>query len=402
LTGFPAAAYTESTGAAGHHQGRCPVKEAREGVRRGLRRVQPGVWQVVARLKVGGRVMHRQRTISGTRQDAERVREELRREIREGRPSGSLTASEVQNFGQVIDLYRHTLEDTGRHVEYGRLGKLKRELGGAPLPGFGDRFEEWLRAYRVSPIVFTRKGREGRTVRQARGKPTPAAVNRMIAYVRAAFNLAVQLGKVAVNPITAGRFPKAREVPRDRYLSDVERRRLFNAIDQHAPHIEPIVRFALQVPSRLAELVNMRTEDLDLVNQCIRVHRGTTKNKRGIWKPVPPDMVGYFRSLPAGCEYVFYRKTGAGYRSLGDFRASWQHCLEVAGIVDYRFHDTRHNAATDLVDNGTPERAVMEVAGWRTNMLSTYYSSDSKRALSLVRFAPRSEGPMKVGDTKAG
>lgn len=56
--------------------------------------------------------------------------------------------------------------------------------------------------------------------------------------------------------------------------------------------------------------------------------------------------------------------------------------------MDFRLHDTRHASATRLVDNGTPEQVVNEIAGWKTNMLRTYYRRAGKKSLSLVRFHP--------------
>jgi hypothetical protein len=45
-------------------------------------------------------------------------------------------------------------------------------------------------------------------------------------------------------------------------------------------------------------------------------------------------------------------------------------------------------AATALIDNGTPEQAVMTVVNWKTNMLRNYYHQEPKKALELVRFSP--------------
>ena len=73
------------------------------------------------------------------------------------------------------------------------------------------------------------------------------------------------------------------------------------------------------------------------------------------------------------------------------FKKAWAKCLRLAGISDFRFHDTRHISATNLVDNGTPERVVMAVAGWRTNMLSTYYHRAGKNSRALVTFAPHAD-----------
>ncbi len=89
-----------------------------------------------------------------------------------------------------------------------------------------------------------------------------------------------------------------KEVTRDKVLSVIEIDRLLSVMEQNAPHILPLTHFALRVPCRRSELVNMRREDLDLFNNAIRVRNGTTKNDEGCWKPIPPDMVAHFRSLP--------------------------------------------------------------------------------------------------------
>ena len=54
-------------------------------------------------------------------------------------------------------------------------------------------------------------------------------------------------------------------------------------------------------------------------------------------------------------------------------------------------HDLRHVAATRMVNDGTPEQVVMQVAGWKTNLLRVYYNRNPMKALELVRFSPRCE-----------
>jgi len=73
--------------------------------------------------------------------------------------------------------------------------------------------------------------------------------------------------------------------------------------------------------------------------------------------------------MPSETPFLFYRQEKGAYLPLGDFKRAWKTCLRLAGIGDYHFHDTRAQAATDLIDNGTPERVVMQIAGWRTDML---------------------------------
>lgn len=98
-------------------------------------------------------------------------------------------------------------------------------------------------------------------------------------------------------------------------------------------------------------------------------------------------MLQYFRSIPADCPFLFYRQDVEGeYHSLGDFRKAWHHCLKLAELSDVRFHDTRHCSATDLYVNGNPERVIMDIAGWKTPMLTTYRHKNSLKSAQMTKF----------------
>jgi len=73
------------------------------------------------------------------------------------------------------------------------------------------------------------------------------------------------------------------------------------------------------------------------------------------------------------CPWLFYWVDEQGkYRQLITIRRSWQSCLKKAGLSDLRIHDLRHISATDLYEAGNPEREIMDIAGWRSPMLSHY------------------------------
>ena len=177
--------------------------------------------------------------------------------------------------------------------------------------------------------------------------------------------------------------------PRDIYLSELDRQRLLNVIELEAPHLSAIVRFALAVPCRKAELVNLHREDLDLIHNCIRVRHENAKGDNGSWKPIPPGLTEYFQNLPPGTDYLFYRQDRQGkFHPLGNFQRSWRRCLRLADIPDFHFHDTRHIAASDLLNNGNPEQLVCQIAGWKSgNMIKQYYHKDGLRAVQNVIFS---------------
>jgi integrase len=340
-----------------------------------IKRIGPNLWFLDVRVKKNGHQERRRESFAGTKFEAEERYLKLRQELQLGPQLPLLSAGTT--FADAMAYYREK-RFTFSAQDKSRYDSLIRELGPIPIPEFANKFDRYLAIKRKYPCKKTGK------------PPKPATINRLVEMVRAAFNLAVEAEWLEKNPITKRRFPKAKEVARDRVLTLEEEGRLLLIVHREAPHIYPLIRFALAVPCRKSELVNMRIEDLDLINNAIRVRNGTTKNDDGTWKPIPPDQVPYFRSIPPGCPFVFYRVEAGRFFRLGDFRKSWTRCLLLAGITDFRLHDTRHASATRLVDNGTPEQVVNEIAGWKTNMLRTYYHRAGKKSLTLVRFTPGS------------
>lgn len=348
----------------------------------GIIALAPGKYRVIARIRKDGKIFHKQATITGTVEQAKELFQKFKAELR-----GSLTVkSDPRTFSEILDLYAEGRDFSPLH-KY-RVNYIKREIGDFPLNGFADRFKAWLKIRRS-------------TVSSTTGKRRSAAdQNRIVEVVRAAFNVAVESECLDKNPITKTLFPRLREISRDVVLSEIDQNRLLNTIEKEAPHLSAIVRFALQVPCRRSELVNMRHDDLDLFNNVIRIRNGTTKNDHGTWKPIPPDLVEYFRSIPAESEYLFYRKTSTGYVKLGDFKTAWNRCKRLAGVTWFHFHDTRHVAASALVNRGVPEQVVMDVAGWRTNMLRTYYHRDPIQSLSLIKWSQCDSDVIASGHSK--
>lgn len=336
----------------------------------------PNKWLLDIRIKKDGREIRKRETFAGTKVQAEERFLELKKELRE-EPAWSDSTIRVLTFGDALTLYKNR-KLVIASKEKGRFERLMKDLGGVPIRDLPEKLEKYLSLIRQFPSPTTKRV-------LANG-----SINKLLILIKAALNLAVRMECLEKNPITNARFPNLKNIPRDKVLTDGEIGRLMEAIRNETPYLEAIVRFALQVPCRRSELVNMRREDLDLIHNAIRVRNGTTKNDEGCWKPIPPDLVPYFRTLPEQCAFLFYREEKGAYVPLGDFKKAWKTCLRLAGISDFRFHDTRHISATNLLDNGTPERVVMTVAGWKTNMLSTYYHRAGKRSLALVNFAPGS------------
>jgi integrase len=364
----------------------------------GIVQLAPGKYRVIVRVRVNGKIVERHENVNGFKEQARERRHQLKRELRESRLVGSLKFS-FTTFADALRVYRDKRGPFSEEYEK-KVVSLEKELGAIPLELFADRFEEYVRTNKTKISRYE--------------KPfSPATINRPVAIVKAAFSICFALGLIRTNPITNVRFPKMKETPRDVMISEEDRKKLIEAAlsSKRTAHLAEPINFAMQVPVRRSELVNMKIEDIDLSGSypCIRLRNGSTKNSYGVWKPIPPDMLDYFvrrkNEAKSKDEPIFGRqfrgttkdRSGDNTRfvGLGCFDKAWTAIRRLAGLEGIHFHDTRHASATDLVDNGTPEQVVMTIAGWKSNMLKTYYHRDPKKALGLVCF--RKEGGCEDG-----
>jgi len=329
-------------------------------------------WQIRVSVldKTKGFAVNRQETYKGTRAEAAIRETELLRELK----SRSLSESYASTFGEAVDLYEKKLSLQGRlspsHAMMVDL--VRRKLGHLKIERFADQFE----AYRKQ--LFCGLTYHGK----ARGN---ASINRYTAIVRAVFNHLVNLEIIVKNPITPIRFPKLKENPRDRHLTPNEIQWLFCAIEEHRPYILPIVQYMLLVPCRKMELVNAKREQYSPSTGTIYIP--TSKNGRPIHKPIPEEMREYFNSIPADCPWLFYQTVGHGkYLPLTNLRYAWRYCCKKANVGDLRIHDLRHRAATLLHEMGNSIYTIMKIAGWKTNMLGTYWGQDGVITAQQVKF----------------
>ena len=157
---------------------------------------------------------------------------------------------------------------------------------------------------------------------------------------------------------------------------------------------------------RVSELLNMRVEQVDLVQKVIRLEPGTTKNNDG--REV--FMTETVRALLTECvrgksadKQVFTRGNGNPVR---DFRVTWERACSRAGIGQtvcgecaeqmdsgkgcpkcksqrsiysgLIFHDLRRTAARNLRRAGIPETVIMKIGGWRTRSVFERYAIVSR------------------------
>lgn len=335
-----------------------------------IKRIKDGSWKLDVRIWKDGKEYRQRENVTGGQKAAESRVHEIKKELAQ-RAVTQCSLTKVQSFGQILDYYSNQKMNCVSSPTC--FNQMKSTLGKVPLDQLKVKFTAYWMTLRKTHSCQTGKFLAN------------ATVNHYTVLAKAALNMCVRDGVIEDNPLKHIQILK--RVPRDIMLSDLDRINLINIIDREAPHLSAIVRFALEVPSRKSELVNLKVEDYDAVNNAVRIRHQNAKGKRGSWKPVPPGwLTEYFRNLPA-TEYVFYRTVRGKYLPLGNFKRSWTRCLSLAKITDFHFHDTRAVSATNLLNAGNPEQVVCQIAGWTSgNMIRLYYRKDGLRAVQNLIF----------------
>jgi len=152
----------------------------------------------------------------------------------------------ISTFNDAADLYITKLvaEDRFSPGWRKRVELVVGQLGHLPLEVVPDHFAAWMRNYAIT--LYRGK------------KRTATTLNRPVEIVKDVFNHLFALEYVPRNPITKIRFPKYKEKPRNRYLTQEERLRLMNAIRKRRPEMIPLIQYMLLVPCHVSELLKAR------------------------------------------------------------------------------------------------------------------------------------------------
>ena len=327
-------------------------------------------WFLDVRIKKNGKQYRARETFTGCRKNAELRYWTLKKELQTAAETGQRSFSSITTFKHIIDYYlaRNTI-DTDSLCYF---NKLVEDLGNVQVSEMRDKFDKYLLLLKKTKGRFTGRLLSNQTI------------NHYLKWSKAAFNFAVRAGITDKNPLQY--FQKLPTRPRDRMLSEDEKARLIEVVKNGAPHLYPIVLFSLLVPCRRGELLSLKRTDYNMVTNTIHVPAEITKMKRPCIKPVPDCLTEYFRNIPTECPYLFFRREGVKYYTLGDFRKAWKRCLKLAGIENYRFHDQRRGAYTDLLLKGNAPHIVMQVSGLATDMSKVYFGRNEMNAAKSINF----------------
>lgn len=216
-----------------------------------------------------------------------------------------------------------------------------------------------------------------------RGKEVcPGTVNRALTCLKSLFNRAIDWGKFdGENPVRKVKlFPENNA--RTRFLEKEEIARLLSKCNDC---LRPIVILALNTGMRKSEILNLKWHDVDFERGIIHLTR--TKNNERREVPINESVKAALiavRKHPLS-PYIFCTRNGNPFL---DIRKNFNKALKVAGITEFRFHDLRHTAASQLVMAGVDLNTVREILGHKSLRMTLRYShlsaSHKKRAVEVL------------------
>jgi len=261
------------------------------------------------------------------------------------------------------------------------------------------------------------------TGRLKQGK-SATTVNRDVADLRSALNLAVTHGHLEINPVADFKNVKGEVTKHVRVLGQDESKRLLDALNEReeamrqrrksynkwlkehgrpvlptledltfVDHLKPLVLISLNTGMRRGEVFSMTWEDVDFLERTITITAKTAKGRREREIPMNATASWVLKTwrdqMRGKTGLVFPGKTGA---RMDNVDSSWRKVLSKAGLVGFRWHDLRHTFGSQLIRHGVDLETVRDLLGHsdiRTTQI--YLHSDKrtkKKAVALLDAAP--------------
>jgi integrase len=219
----------------------------------------------------------------------------------------------------------------------------------------------------------------------AEGKPY--RTNRALAQIKKLFAWALDRGYIDVHPIV-GLKPPAKEIARDRVLTDPEIQSLWRAAEELGFPFGPAIQLFLVTAQRRGEVTSMRWSQIDWQRGTWNIPAEVAKNGRVHEVPLSSLAIDILSVLPrlVGSDLVF---TTTGTTPISGFGRVKERLDELMGVSDWRFHDLRRTAASGMARIGVAphmiEKVLNHVTGQISGVAAVYnrhgYAAEKREAL---------------------
>ena len=213
---------------------------------------------------------------------------------------------------------------------------------------------------------------------------SPSTVNRSLSVFRHLLNLAKRWKKFfGENPVSIAGLLEENNVI-ERILTTEEESRL---LESSISYLRPIIIAALSTGMRRGEILGLKWSEVDFQRNSIIVSQNNSKSKKQRKIHINATlrkMLMEIKLKSGQVDYVFVDNKGNRIKSI---RTAFEAACRRAGLMDLRFHDLRHTAATRLVEMGVNIVSVSKILGHsdiKMTMRYTHPEDSLKEALELL------------------
>ena len=159
---------------------------------------------------------------------------------------------------------------------------------------------------------------------------------------------------------------------------------LLPEFEGYTDYLTPLVVLVLNTGLRRSEALGLRWSEVDLGDSPrIRVEAAITKSSKTRYVPLNAEALATLSRWRKACpsqHFVFPNPNTD--LPMSSITSSWKRLMRRAGIVDCRFHDLRHDFASQLVMRGVDLYSVKELLGHSTIDVTQKYAHLSPRKLA--------------------
>ena len=194
----------------------------------------------------------------------------------------------------------------------------------------------------------------------------PAMANLVVATLSRMIEQAIAWGAAGemTNPCRSA--PKYRTRRRERFLTDVEFRRLGSTLDEFeatgrlSPHAAAALRLLMLTGCRRNEILTLRWEDVRLEAQELHLSDSKSGPRTVSLSPEAVQVLASIERLPGNPWVIPGTKPGARLSSLFE---PWRKVRARAGLDDVRLHDLRHSFASRALALGESLPVIAKLLG---------------------------------------
>jgi integrase len=160
---------------------------------------------------------------------------------------------------------------------------------------------------------------------------------------------------------------------RERFITAEEEKKLFAQLTGRRDHIRSVVTIALNTGMRRGEILGLQWEHANFLARTVFIARSKTGKTRTI--PMNDIVFKELMTLKQDAgpkEFVF--SNSRRRVNIDSIKTGWRNACAAAGLVDLRFHDTRHTFATRLRANGVHEWDIRDLLGHTTTRMTSVYT----------------------------